>query len=575
MKRIALALAMIALAITPAFAQEAKQLRIVKQPGLGYLQLIVMREQKLIEKRAPGVEIEWRQLTSGPVIRDAMVAGQMDIGSGGLGPFIQAIDRGLDWKTLGGLNEMPLFLNCARADIKSLKDLKPTDRIAMPAIGSAQHVILQMQAEKELGDPKKLNQQIVAMALPTAPPRSCPSARSRATSRRRRSRYEQLRDPGIKKIFDSFQAVGGPHTFKPRLGEREVGEGESEARQGLRRRAEGSDRLREREARGGRQALRDDREIEVDARGAAAGHQGRRDQVHHDARRTPEVRHLHAEDRHDQDRARAGGTTPSTISTGCPATVASGASGRVLSVSGRHHRLSDGARGLHRGRARDVLGEARREVRPARPVGLRQVDAAQVHRGLRGDGGGGEFELEGRAVVRATGPDRVVVFQEFDQLLPWKTVRGNIVYPLRVARGLSEAAAREAAHRFIAIVGLDGFADTYPHQLSGGMKQRVAIARSLALDPAMLLMDEPFASLDALTRRKMQDELLGIWETTHKTLLFVTHSIQEAVLLGDRILILSKGPGRVRRIVDNRAVGQRETAGSLDAQREIQEILDV
>ena len=107
------------------------------------------------------------------------------------------------------------------------------------------------------------------------------------------------------------------------------------------------------------------------------------------------------------------------------------------------------------------------------------------------------------------------------------------------------------------------------------MKQRVAIARSLALDPAMLLMDEPFASLDAMTRRRMQEELLGIWEATRKTLLFVTHSIQEAVLLGDRILILSKGPGRVRRIVGNRAVGQRETAGALDAQREIQEILDV
>src|SRR5438128_9304860 len=100
-------------------AQEAKQLRIVKQPGLGYLQLIVMREMKLIEKRASGVELEWRQLTSGPVIRDAMLAGQMDIGSGGLGPFIQAIDKGLDWKTLGALNEMPLYLNCARDDIRS------------------------------------------------------------------------------------------------------------------------------------------------------------------------------------------------------------------------------------------------------------------------------------------------------------------------------------------------------------------------------------------------------------------------------------------------------------------------
>jgi NitT/TauT family transport system permease protein len=135
-----------------------------------------------------------------------------------------------------------------------------------------------------------------------------------------------------------------------------------------------------------------------------------------------------------------------------------------------------------------------------------------------------------------------VVFQEFDQLLPWKTVLGNVVYALRVARRLDAAAARAQAGRFIAMVGLERFAASYPHQLSGGMKQRVAIARSLALDPRMLLMDEPFASLDALTRRRMQDELLTIWEATRKTLLFVTHSIEEAVLLGDRILILSAHP---------------------------------
>jgi NitT/TauT family transport system ATP-binding protein len=123
------------------------------------------------------------------------------------------------------------------------------------------------------------------------------------------------------------------------------------------------------------------------------------------------------------------------------------------------------------------------------------------------------------------------------------------------------------------MVGLARFADSYPHQLSGGMKQRAAIARSLALDPAMLLMDEPFASLDALTRRKMQEELLTIWEATRKTILFVTHSIQEAVILGDRILILSPGPGRVRRLVDNAAAGQRDTDAALKMQREIQETL--
>jgi NitT/TauT family transport system substrate-binding protein len=194
-------------------AQETKHLRIVKQPGLGYLQLIVMREHKLLDKRLPGIEIEWRQLTSGPVIRDAMVAGQVDIGSGGVGPFVQAVDKGIDWKALGALNEMPVFLNCAREDIKGLKDVKPTDRIAMPALGSLQHVVLQMAAEKELGDPKKLNQQIVAMSHPDATAAILSKREITCHLSSPPFQYEQLRDKGIHKVFDSYQAVGGPHTF--------------------------------------------------------------------------------------------------------------------------------------------------------------------------------------------------------------------------------------------------------------------------------------------------------------------------------------------------------------------------
>ncbi len=148
--------------------------------------------------------------------------------------------------------------------------------------------------------------------------------------------------------------------------------------------------------------------------------------------------------------------------------------------------------------------------------------------------------------VRGPGPDRIVVFQEFDQLPPWKTVVENVAFPLRAAAKLSRAEARERALHYLDKVGLSTFADAYPHTLSGGMKQRVAIARALAMQPRVLLMDEPFAALDALTRRKMQEELLRLWDEFRFTLLFVTHSIEEALVVGNRILLLSPHPGRVR-----------------------------
>jgi NitT/TauT family transport system ATP-binding protein len=157
----------------------------------------------------------------------------------------------------------------------------------------------------------------------------------------------------------------------------------------------------------------------------------------------------------------------------------------------------------------------------------------------------GEIRLNGR-VIEKPGPDRVMVFQEFDQLLPWKTVKENVVFPLRASGKLKGRAAEEKALATIEKVGLTKFADTLPHQLSGGMKQRVAIARAMAVEPEILLMDEPFAALDALTRRKMQEELLRLWEDTRFTVLFVTHSIPEAVRVGNRILLLSPHPGQVK-----------------------------
>ena len=157
----------------------------------------------------------------------------------------------------------------------------------------------------------------------------------------------------------------------------------------------------------------------------------------------------------------------------------------------------------------------------------------------------GRILLDGVA-VSAPGPDRVFVFQEFDQLLPWKTVRENIVFALMAGRKTPRNVAQERALHFLRKVNLTDFANSHPHTLSGGMKQRVAIARALAMEPQMLLMDEPFAALDALTRERMQEELLELWSETKSTILFVTHSIQEAIRIGNRILLLSAHPGQVK-----------------------------
>lgn len=165
--------------------------------------------------------------------------------------------------------------------------------------------------------------------------------------------------------------------------------------------------------------------------------------------------------------------------------------------------------------------------------------------------GGYMAPVEGRISLRGTpitrpGPDRIMIFQEFDQLLPWKTVLDNVVFPLVASGKCDPRRAREIANHFIEKVHLTRAIDSYPHQLSGGMKQRVAIARGLAMEPALLLMDEPFAALDELTRRRMQDELLALWSEAKITLVFVTHSISEAVRIGSRILLLSPHPGRVQ-----------------------------
>jgi NitT/TauT family transport system ATP-binding protein len=161
----------------------------------------------------------------------------------------------------------------------------------------------------------------------------------------------------------------------------------------------------------------------------------------------------------------------------------------------------------------------------------------------------GRILIDGKPVA-GPGPDRGIVFQHF-ALFPWKTVRANILYGLERA-GLPRDERERRAQAYIDLVGLKGFEDSYPSQLSGGMKQRTALARTLAFDPQILLMDEPFGALDAQTRSLMQAELLGIWQRTPKTVIFVTHDVQEAVFLADRVAVMSARPGRIKAIVETR-----------------------
>lgn len=183
----------------------------------------------------------------------------------------------------------------------------------------------------------------------------------------------------------------------------------------------------------------------------------------------------------------------------------------------------------------------------------------------------GEIALN-RRTVTAPGPDRAFVFQEFDQLLPWKTVLDNIRFPLTATGKLGAGEATDRASRYMEMVGLSRFADNFPHTLSGGMKQRVAIARAMAMEPAILLMDEPFAALDALTREKMQEELLRLCEDTKSTVLFVTHSIPEAIRIGTRILLLSAHPGQAKAEINCPGRDEADASGRLLSTR-IQEIL--
>jgi NitT/TauT family transport system ATP-binding protein len=175
----------------------------------------------------------------------------------------------------------------------------------------------------------------------------------------------------------------------------------------------------------------------------------------------------------------------------------------------------------------------------------------------------------GGELVSAPGPDRAVVFQQF-ALFPWKTVFDNIEFGLR-SKGMDESERRKRVTQHIELVGLQGYESAYPHQLSGGMQQRVAIARSYVLDPGVLLMDEPFGALDAQTRTMMQEELIKLSRVNPRTVLFITHAVDEAVYLADRVVVLTRRPGRIREIVD---VATVRRAQDWDRHERIEEVMD-
>ena len=183
----------------------------------------------------------------------------------------------------------------------------------------------------------------------------------------------------------------------------------------------------------------------------------------------------------------------------------------------------------------------------------------------------GEILMNGKRIERM-GADRGMVFQQ-PTLMPWLTVSKNISFHLKL-KGVNKRKQREEAQKYIDMVGLKGFEKHYPHELSGGMNQRVGIARALLLNPALILMDEPFAALDPFTKSEMQEELVRIWQEHKRTIIFVTHSVEEALILGTKIIVLSKRPGRVNKIIDLDMDRPRDTTSPIFNQYK-REILDL
>ncbi len=554
--------------VAPASAHAEGEIRIAEQFGIVYLLLNVVRDQQLIEKygKQEGIEIkvDWTQLSGGAAVNDALLSGSIDIAGAGVGPLLTVWDRTRgkqNVKAVASLGNFPYYLLSNNPNVKTIADFTEQDRIAVPAVGvSVQSRLLQYAAAKQWGDKdfNRLDKYTLAVPHPDATA-ALIAGGTELTGHFSNPPFQDqaLQNPNVHVVLNSYDVLGpnsptvlfatekfrdeNPKTYKAFV------EALTEAAEFAQKDkgAAADTYLRVTKAKIDRATLLkiiDNPQIEftVSPKNTYP--------LAEFLYRVGAIKNKPAswEDYFFQDAKPLQGEliVMNALLQGHAASNPTSTGTALLSVDNVSLEYRTPQRVVR------ATHQVSFEVDPADRFVLLGPSGCGKSTLLKAIGGfitpcEGEIRLQGQT-VSAPGPDRIVVFQEFDQLPPWKTVKQNVMFALLASGTLKRREAEERALHYLDKVGLAAFADAYPHTLSGGMKARVAIARALAMQPKILLMDEPFAALDALTRRKMQEELLLLWEEVRFTLLFVTHSIEEALVVGNRILLLSPHPGRVR-----------------------------
>jgi len=514
---------------------------IAYQPGISYTTLIVMKQRGTLEKQFPGTKFDWRMLSNGATIRDGFLAGQIQIGAGGSTPFLIGWDRGVGYRLIAAMNEMNLWLMSKDPKIKSVKDLTANSKVGVPGPDAIQAVALRKAAQDQLGNAHALDTTFVAIQHPLGL-QSLEGGQLDAHFTSPPFQQEE-QDRGAHVVYKSYAAFG--------VHDRCVCQRPSALRR-CRVSRDTRDHQVHHDASGrDRRVARERRRNESDRGTIQKMAERPRHDVRNDAARLYESRKLYEVDRpayqsadlDARDRTPGAERIGRLMNLGVPLVHAENV---VMAYPGEKGRsviaVEAASFDVHAGEKFVIIG----------PSGCGKTTLLKAIAGFM-QPASGRITVNGKPLERP-GPDRAVVFQDFDQLFPWRTVRDNVVYALRAAKKMNPRDARTRADEVLALVDISRAADRYPHQLSGGMKQRAAIARAVALEPTILLMDEPFGALDAITRNQLQIELNCIWERTGVTLILVTHSIQEAIYLGHRVMVMSTFPARVREIVDTSGV---------------------